>query len=119
MDLVAGNAASDGAPFRGWFVGHFVPDGLLKSAQVEIKWGIHARDETRSRWATSDAATTLSVLVRGRFRLTFESGDHLLARPGDYVLWGPGVAHRWQAEQDDTVVLTGRWPSVAGDAREH
>ena len=119
MDLVTGNAARDGAPLRGWFVGHFVPDGLPKSEQVEIKWGVHAHNDTRSAWASSAAAMTLSVLVRGRFRLTFESGEHLLARSGDYALWGPGVVHRWQAEEDDTVVLTVRWPSVAGDAREH
>jgi hypothetical protein len=119
MDLVTGNAARDGALSRGWFVGHFMPEGLPRSEQVEIKWGVHTRDETRSGWATSGTATTLSMLVRGRFRLTFETGEHLLARSGDYALWGPGVAHRWQSEEDDTVVLTVRWPSLAGDAREH
>jgi quercetin dioxygenase-like cupin family protein len=36
-----------------------------------------------------------------------------LTRPGDYVVWGPGVDHSWRAEQD-AVVLTVRWPSVPG-----
>lgn len=119
MGPLAGNAALDGAPFRGWFVGHFLPPDAARSNDVEIKWGVHARDEARSNWSSSGVATTMSVLVRGRFRLTFESGEHVLATPGDYVLWGPGIAHRWRAEADDTVILTVRWPSVAGDAREH
>jgi quercetin dioxygenase-like cupin family protein len=52
------------------------------------------------------------VLVRGSIRLFFASGDEaLLVDPGDYALWPPGVAHRWEIEQEDTIVLTVRWPS--------
>src|SRR5262245_21536332 len=118
MDLMTGNAARDGEPFRGWFIGHFVPADLARSDHVEVKWGVHARDESRTSWASNTRATTLSVLVTGRFRLHFDGRDCMLSQPGDYALWGPGVAHRWQAEADDTVVLTVRWPSLAGDARE-
>ena len=32
----------------------------------------------------------------------------------DACLWAPGVAHRWEIEEDDTVVLTVRWPSRTG-----
>jgi quercetin dioxygenase-like cupin family protein len=39
----------------------------------------------------------------------------LLERQGDYVVWGPGVDHSWRAEEE-SVVLTVRWPSVAGYA---
>jgi hypothetical protein len=39
--------------------------------------------------------------------------DAALAEPGDYVLWGRGVDHSWEAEQD-SVVLIVRWPSVPG-----
>src|SRR2546427_161524 len=34
-----------------------------------------------------------------------------LERPGDYVVWGPGIDHIWQAEAD-SVVITVRWPSL-------
>ena len=119
MDVLAGNAAHDGSPFRGWFVGHFLPPGPARSTDVEIKWGRHGREESRAVWSSSTTATTMSVLVQGRFRLSFATGEHVLAEPGDYVLWGPGVAHRWRSEADDTIILTVRWPSVAGDVREH
>ena len=117
--VVTGNAAQDADPFHGWFVGHFVPAelGPRSTDAVEVKWGVHALGETRLGWAASDAATSLSVLVRGSIRLFFASGDEaLLAEPGDYALWPPGVAHRWQIERDDTIVLTVRWPSLSADA---
>ena len=118
-NVVTGRAARDAEPFRGWFVGHFVPPefGPRSTEAVEVKWGVHTLGETCSVWAASDAATSLSVLVRGSIRLFFASGDEaLLAEPGDYALWPPGLAHRWQIEQEDTIVLTLRWPSYALDA---
>lgn len=115
MDLVTGNAGVDGADFRGWIVGHFVGGGPRSTEAVEVKWGVHALDETRPNWAVSADATSLSVLVRGRIRLFFAEREQLLSEPGDYALWGPGVAHRWRIEAEDTVVLTVRWPSRAGD----
>jgi hypothetical protein len=113
--ILTGNAARDAAPFRGWFVGHFVPAGfgLRSTDAVEVKWGTHALGETRATWATSGDATSLSLLLRGCIRLLFADGQQaVLSEPGDYALWPPGVAHRWQIERDNTVVLTVRWPSV-------
>jgi hypothetical protein len=114
--IVIGNAADDAAPFRGWFVGQFVPPelGLRSTDALEVKWGVHARGETRDGWGSSGEAISLSLLVRGSIRLFFGDGyEALLTRPGDYALWPPGLAHRWQIEQDETVVLTVRWPSRA------
>jgi hypothetical protein len=119
--FVTGNAEVDGATFRGWIVGHFIPEALgpRSSQAVEIKWGVHRRDETRQAWAATTHATTLSMLIRGSIRLFFRpTGETLLCQPGDYAVWGPGVAHRWRIEDDDTVVLTVRWPSRPGDAAD-
>jgi hypothetical protein len=116
VDVITGNAGRDNGAVCGWFVGHFVPPefGLRSTSDVEIKWGMHAIGERRSDWGSSDAATTLSVLVRGCIRLVFgDRREALLDEPGDYALWAPGVAHRWTIEQDDTVVFTVRWPSTA------
>ena len=113
--IVTGNAARDDSLVRGWFVGHFIPPekGLPSTSDVEVKWGTHAFGERRPEWGSSDVATTLSVLVRGCIRIAFDDGgEALLDEPGDYALWSPGVAHRWSIEQDDTVVLTVRWPSA-------
>jgi hypothetical protein len=77
---------------------------------------LHPLGDERERWGASAAATTLSILVRGRIRIYFRSHEALLSDPGDYALWSPTVEHRWRVEADDTVVLTVRWPSRAGDA---
>lgn len=109
---VAGNAARDGAARGGWLLGHFLPpDDPRASAAVEVKWGVHPAGERRAAWAVNAQATTLSVLVTGCFRLWLPGAAVLLAEPGDYLLWAPGVPHHWLAERD-SVVLTVRWPSV-------
>jgi quercetin dioxygenase-like cupin family protein len=62
-------------------------------------------------WTTDDRRTTMIILVSGRFRIDLSVGSTALDRQGDYVVWGPGIDHSWQAE-DDTVIITVRWPSV-------
>ena len=119
--FLTGNAVGDGEAYRGWFVGHFVGHerGLRSTDKVEIKWGIHKRHDRRSAWAATKAATTMSMVIRGSIRLFFQpSGETLLNQPGDYAVWGPGVPHRWRIEDDDTIVLTVRWPSRVGDAAD-
>jgi hypothetical protein len=116
-EIRAGNAAAEGDRYHGWFVGHFVEpaEDARRTEAVSVKWGVHPAGEARTAWAVNAEATTLSVLVHGRFRITFPSGEYLLAEAGDYVLWPPGTPHHWRAEAD-SVVLTVRWPSRAGDS---
>jgi quercetin dioxygenase-like cupin family protein len=82
-----------------------------------VKWGVHKAGDGRSEWAVNAEATTLSILIQGRFRLQFPEHEFLLSREGDYVLWLPGVSHSWSAEVDSTV-LTVRWPSKPEDSIE-
>ncbi|MFD6872987.1 MULTISPECIES: signal peptidase I [unclassified Streptomyces] len=109
-----GKAGPDAATDRGWILGHFKPPGDPRhSEDVEIKWGVHPKGEERERWVTGERRTALQVLISGRFRLDFPGRTVVLAEQGDYVVWGRGVDHSWYAEED-SVVLTVRWPSVAG-----
>ncbi len=117
--VVFGNAQVDGANRWGWFLGHFIApsDGLRSTPNLEVKWAIHQAGDERTQWATNVEATTLSILIKGRFRLQFPEQEFLLSNEGDYVLWSPGVPHCWCAEVDSTVV-TVRWPSKPGDSKE-
>ena len=116
--ILTGNAAIDGAAYRGWLVGHFAgqPGAPTRSEAVEVKWGSHPAGERRSTAAVNATATTLSILVHGRFRLRFPDRVVVLEREGDYALWPPGVAHDWLAEEE-SIVVTVRWPSQPGDSR--
>jgi len=84
---------------------------------VEVKWGVHSAGESRPSMAMGTAATTLSMLVSGAFRVTFQGREVRLSRPGDYVLFSPGIPHGWTADRD-SIVITVRWPSKPGDSVE-
>lgn len=114
--IIFGNAEKEGTMRGGWFIGHFMPDNDPRStSDLEVKWAVHPAGDGRSEWATNAEATTLSILISGRFRVQFPESEIVLFNQGDYVLWCPGVAHTWVAESDSTI-LTVRWPSKSGDS---
>jgi quercetin dioxygenase-like cupin family protein len=107
-----GNAVEDGRETRGWLLGHFIDptEGVRSSKDVEVKWGIHPAGEKRAEWTADDQRTTLTILVTGEFRIDLTEGSITLVRQGDYVVWGPGIDHSWEA-LSDSVAVTVRWPS--------
>ncbi|RDG37318.1 signal peptidase I [Streptomyces corynorhini] len=114
--MYVGNAGQDAALDRGWLLGRFKEVGDPRhSAAVEIKWGVHPAGDERALWVRGEERTALLVLVSGRFRVELPGRSVLLAAQGDYVVWGRGVDHSWRAEEE-SVVLTVRWPSVDGYA---
>lgn len=116
-EVIFGNAATEGASRLGWFLGHFITpqDDPRSTETLEVKWAVHKAGDSRTQWGLNNEATTVSILIRGRFRLQFEEREIVLSREGDYVLWGASVPHSWCAESDCTI-LTLRWPSKSGDA---
>ena len=115
----SGNAPFDGLDRKGWFIGHFIDDDALRhSKDVELKWAFHKKGESNNGFVANRTATTISILIRGKFRITFrtdmETTDALLEKDGDYALWPPYVEHDWVADED-SVILTVRWPSLPRD----
>jgi hypothetical protein len=108
-----GNATEDGDAYRGWLLGHFIDstEGVRRTDALEVKWGVHPADQQRPEWTVDEPRSTLLLLVHGRFRLDLSVGSVVLQQEGDYVVWGPGIDHSWQAEAD-SVVVTIRWPSI-------
>ena len=86
-------------------------DNPLGTSELELKWGHHKKGETRAEWSPPSAVRTLNVLIRGRFVLLFPDNEVLLQNEGDYVFFGPDIAHSYRCEED-TLILTVRWPSV-------
>ncbi|MCC6312776.1 MAG: signal peptidase I [Thermomicrobiales bacterium] len=113
-DVFMGSAAD--LAHHGWFVGHFMNEcPPLQSDAVEVKWSVYTGGEERAGWVANRVATTLAVLVRGRFRLLFPDREAALQNEGDFVSWGPHVPHSWCAD-GPAVVLTVRWPSLPEDS---
>lgn len=115
--VVFGNAKQEGASCGGWFIGHFIKplEDARYTEELEVKWAIHLEGDNRTEWAVNHEATTLSILINGRFRLKFEDREIVLSHEGDYVLWRAGISHSWIAESNCTI-LTVRWPSLSGDS---
>lgn len=110
MFIRVGNAAREAGSHRGWILGQFMPsDDERYSNDVEVKWGLHKAGERRE-WGVSDF-TTLTILIRGRIRQYFVSGEYVLSSEGDYALYGPGMTHCWEVEEEDTLIITVRWLS--------
>jgi hypothetical protein len=110
----AGNAEEDGRDTRGWLLGYFIDpaQGVRSSKDVEVKWGIHPAGDKRAAWTADDQRTTLTLLVEGSFRIDLTETSVTLDKQGDYLLWGPGIDHTWEA-LSDSIVMTIRWPSAA------
>lgn len=72
----------------------------------------HPAGDKRAGWTSDDRRTTLLLLVQGEFRINLSEGTRVLAKQGDYALWGPGIDHFWEALAD-SAVITVRWPSAA------
>jgi hypothetical protein len=112
-----GNAAADQVRGSGWFVGQFLsPEvGLRHQTDVELKWGIHSDGDKRPRAWASGTGTTISILIRGTLRVSLHTEETsqvvTLAKEGDYVVYGPEVAHSWEAV-GNTLVLSIRFPSI-------
>jgi hypothetical protein len=68
-------------------------DDVRLSTDVEIKWGVHPAGERREAWFEEENRTTILMLISGRFRIDLSVGTALLAEPGDYAMWGPGIGH--------------------------
>ncbi|GLX92867.1 signal peptidase I [Herbidospora sp. NEAU-GS84] len=112
--VYVGNANADALLDRGWLLGHFRPEGDARhSDEVEIKWGVHPAGEERTQWVRGESRTAMIVLISGRFRMELPDRSVVLEKQGDYLVWGQGVDHSWVAEEE-SVVLTVRWPSVPG-----
>jgi hypothetical protein len=113
-----GNAAVDQVRGTGWFIGQFVPPelGPRHQTEVELKWAVHPKGERRRHGAEANRnATTISVLIHGRLRTTFEVGGIrravILQKQGDYVIFRPEIVHSWEA-LGDSLVLSVRFPSI-------
>ncbi len=139
MPIEFGNAGGIDTGDTGWFLGfgawtrsaepglpdlRFVPmDALARG--VQVKWMTHPADDPRGTGKPCSEGRTISLLVSeaGRFRLEFAPDPrfspralvrHSLERHGDFVIWGPGVHHRWFVDEPCTI-LTIRWMPVQGD----
>ncbi len=114
--IITGNAAIDGQNTRSWIVGYFMPDDdIRKTNDVEIKWVVLKKGDSRQEWVHAEHRTTIVILVSGKHTVDFKDTKATLNTSGDYVMWGHGTSHRWCSDED-SVIITVRWPSIKNTA---
>ena len=105
---------------KGWFIGHFMePNSVFQSNDFEVRWGIHKKGEKKDIPGANMTAKTISILIKGKFAIRFpkQKKEVVLSKVGDFAFWDAKVYHTSEA-LTDSVILTIRWPSVAGDQRD-
>ena len=109
--IQAGNAATHAT--HGWFVGASISEslGLRHTSDVELKWSAVKKDDAHPSWVIETARTTVAILISGKYEILFRDQAKILAKQGDFVMWGKDRDHRGRA-LEDSVVLTVRWPSI-------
>lgn len=120
-DIYLGNAVVDGQKSKFWIAGQFMAkynEGSQNDPRVnhnvEIKWGVHKKGDKKVSLAKQKSATTLTILISGKFLNNIDGKQYLLEKQGDYLVYGPNLFHNWEAIED-TVIATIRWPSVQDD----
>lgn len=120
-----GCAATDGQPFRDWFVGPLsdwsetqpASTGLLRNShQVQVKWSLHPAASRRpNEWAAPGPFRSLCILLEGQLSFFFRSPgtsasetEYILEKPGEYVMWEGETEHLWISHQESRVI-TIRW----------
>lgn len=119
--IIKGNLNEEGKSTRGWIFGHFKdPETPFYSNDFEVRWINFKKGESKSKeqLGINEKARTLSILIRGKFFLTFPSlnKEVLLEKEGDYIFWDRQVPHNWTVKED-CLVLVIRWPSIPGDQK--
>ncbi|WP_221028920.1 hypothetical protein [Actomonas aquatica] len=135
LEIETGNLGEVPTSGTGWAVG-FSPwtdtPGSLRHVPADtavrglcLKWKTHQAGDPQGINKPVSSGRTLSVLVsaESRFRIEFASDAAftqdvsavVLKRAGDFVAWGAGVHHRWEAQTGCTM-MTLRWePDADGE----
>ena len=111
-DIIIGNAQQDTLDTRGWLIGEFIEEtcGLRHTDGIEVKWGALKAGDARTEWVAGETRVALGILISGTMTMEFRDRTITFDTPGDYVMWGPGTDHKWNAPTD-ALWLTIRWPS--------
>lgn len=113
-----GNAELEVKDHRGWFVGHFMSKPPQQRDDIEIKWSHHSKGDGDPDFDAQKVSKSVSILIYGKIQYCLHDGDKketiVVSKPGDYVMWGPGVSHSWLV-LEDSISLTVRWPSLPND----
>jgi hypothetical protein len=129
------NAGAVDTNGTGWFIGfsewskskginlRYVP-GDQDLRGLCVKWFMHAAGDPNGHGKPLSEGRTFSILAgaASEFRIEFSRSPgfepaftlaHTLRKPGDFVIWGEGLHHRWFSIKP-ACIMTIRWSPQDG-----
>jgi hypothetical protein len=106
---------ADNAQGEGWFFGHFMPEPLLRSDQVEIAW----QSVPNLRPSPQDkhfhrVAVEINILIRSWIELNIDGEHHRLEAGSFLVVWPESIVSDI-ASGPETELIVVKSPSITGD----
>jgi hypothetical protein len=92
---------------RGWFLGSFIPEGLLHSNACEVKWARRPKGSKRTTGMKIDKnIRTVVILISGKWKTIFpeDREEIILSNSGDYLIY-EGTYHENEALEDSHILV--------------
>jgi len=95
---------------RGWICGHFIPEGILKNSELEIKYEVLGPGMT-SPLHYHPQGVEVILVVKGKVTFKIE-GENITLSDGDFVFMQDSVNESLQEVSEPTTVISIRTPSI-------
>ena len=106
----------DFAVTNGYILGHFMPEGSnLRTGMVEVaRIALPQKDESPAHY--HQIMTEITYCLSGKLYLELgEKRESVVLEPGELLLVNPGTVLRNPRNDEGTICITIKWPSVDED----
>jgi len=101
----------------GWFMGHFVKEGLRKTDKIEIKWWTFPRGKVKDHENKIQFyETEITIILEGEI-VGHINGEEINLKHGEYVVIPPRIENNFPENviSEKVVGLTIKIPSLPSD----
>ena len=112
-----GNYKEESKRKGGWFIGHFMEEGLRKTCKFEVKYWEFPPGKADHEKKEQINATEFTVILRGKIDGEI-NGEKIKLEAGDYVVIPPGIENGFPDNVFEYVEgFTIKVPSVPNDKK--
>jgi len=95
---------------RGWICGHFIPEGIQKNSELEIKYEVLKQGATSSPHYHPQG-TEVFIVVKGKLKFQLD-GEEVTLNDGDFVFMQSNVTEALLEVYEPTTLVSIRTPSI-------
>jgi len=95
---------------RGWICGHFIPEGIQKNSELEIKYEVLKPGFT-SPQHYHPQGTEVILVIKGKLKVRIE-GEEIILSDSDFVFMQSNATEAFLEVYKPTTVISIRTPSI-------